>query len=37
MVDAGIRLLCLANQLQDAGKIVTLVFDDGVSGTQGYL
>src|SRR5262245_14338224 len=36
MVDAGIRLLCLANQLQDAGKIVTLVFDDGVSGTQGY-
>jgi signal transduction histidine kinase len=37
MVDAGIRLLCLANQLQDVGKIVTLVFDDGVSGTQGYL
>lgn len=37
MVDAGIRLLCLANQLRHVGKIVTLVFDDGVSGTQGYL
>jgi len=37
MVDAGIRLLCLANQLQYVGKIVTLVFDEGASGTQGYL
>jgi hypothetical protein len=37
MVDAGIRLLCLANQLQEVGKIVTLVFEDGVSGTQDYL
>jgi hypothetical protein len=37
MVDAGIRLLCLANQLQATGKIVTFVFDEGFSGTQGYL
>lgn len=37
MVDAAIRLLCLANQLQRIGKIVTFIFDEGVSGTQGYL
>lgn len=37
MVDAGIRLLCLANQLQHIGKIVTLIFDEGVTDTQGYL
>ena len=37
MVDAGIRLLCLANQLHHIGKMVTFVFDEGFSGTQGYL
>ncbi len=37
MVDAGARLLSLANQLQYDGNTVTLSFDEGYDGTQGYL
>jgi len=37
MVDSGARLLSLANQLQYDGNTVTLSFDEGYDGTQGYL
>jgi hypothetical protein len=37
MVDAGVRLLCFANQLRDVGKTVFLNFEEGESGTLGYL
>ena len=37
MVDAGTRLLSLVNQAAHAAKRVRLVFEDGTSGTMGYL
>ena len=37
MVDAGVRLLSLTNQLSAAGKNVLLAFDEGIVGTMGYL
>lgn len=37
MVDAGVRILSLANQLSSTGRYVTLVFEDGEAGTMGYL
>lgn len=40
MVDAGIKFLCLANQLRYAQKLVTLNFEEGEEseeGTYGYL
>src|SRR5438093_5932115 len=37
MVDAGARLLSLVNQLQYHGSTITLHFDEGYDGTQGYL
>ncbi len=37
MVDAGVRLLCLVNQLDSVGQEVTLEFDEGKTGTMGYL
>lgn len=37
MVDAGVRLLSLANQLDSRQKAVTLDFADGILGTMGYL
>lgn len=37
MVDAGVRLLSIANQLNHTTRKVTLVFDEGPSGTMGYL
>lgn len=37
MVDAGVRLLSFANQLQHVGKVVVLDFEEGESGTLGYL
>ena len=37
MVDAGVRLLCLLNQLDSTGKSVSLVFEEGEAGTMGYL
>lgn len=37
MVDAGIRLLSLANQLNAFGRPVTLDFEEGEEGAMGYL
>jgi hypothetical protein len=37
MVDAGVRILSLANQLASTGRLVSLIFDDGEVGTMGYL
>ncbi|MGD0919402.1 MAG: hypothetical protein ABSB22_23420 [Thermodesulfobacteriota bacterium] len=37
MVDAGARILSLANQLASTGSLVSLVFEDGQLGTMGYL
>jgi len=37
MVDAGVRLLSLVNQLCAAKKKVLLTFDEGILGTMGYL
>ena len=37
MVDAGVRLLSFANQLQMVGKSVALEFEAGIDGTMGYL
>src|SRR5689334_8581361 len=37
LVDTGIRLLSLSNQLQDVGKRVTLEFGREESATYGYL
>ncbi|MDA1035960.1 MAG: ATP-binding protein, partial [Chloroflexi bacterium] len=37
MVDAGVRLLSLANQLAHTTKRVRLVFQAGTEGTMGYL
>jgi hypothetical protein len=37
MVDAGIRVLSIANQLVSATKRVALVFSEGEPGTMGYL
>lgn len=37
MVDTGVRLLSLSNQLAHAGKEVTLDFEEGADGTYGYL
>lgn len=37
MVDVGTRLLSLANQLSRCTKRVVLDFEDGLSGTMGYL
>lgn len=37
MVDAGIRLLSLANQLRHIGKRIKLIFEEGENGTFGYL
>lgn len=37
MIDAGIRLLSLSNQLDLSGKAVTLDFAEGPDGTMGYL
>jgi len=37
MVDSGIRILSLANQLSLATKRVRLVFQEGEPGTMGYL
>ena len=37
MVDAGVRLLCFANQLRNVGKTVVLDFEEGEPGTLGYL
>lgn len=37
MVDAGVRLLSIANQLCHIGKTIVLSFEEGESGTLGYL
>ncbi len=37
MVEAGARLLSIANQLSLCTKKVVLVFEEGLSGTMGYL
>lgn len=37
MVDAGTKLLSLANQLAESTKFVTLDFEEGEEGTMGYL
>ncbi len=37
MVDAGVRLLALANQLDFSTRRVALEFDEGEAGTMGYL
>ena len=37
MVDSGAKLLSLTNQLCHAMKAVTIEFEDGESGTMGYL
>lgn len=37
MIDAGLRLLSLANQLDHCSVRVTLLFEEGESGTMGYL
>lgn len=37
MLDAGVRILSLGNQLSFTGRAVKLVFEDGNSGTMGYL
>ena len=37
MIDAAVRLLSLANQLDHAMKAVCLTFEEGEVGTMGYL
>lgn len=37
MVDAGVRLLSLANQLDASSRRVVLNFEEGLAGTMGYL
>lgn len=37
MVDAGVRLLSLANQLHSSSRRVTLDFEEAMTGTMGYL
>lgn len=37
MVDAGVIILCLANQLVRCTKTVQLIFAGGMEGTMGYL
>ncbi len=37
MVDAGTRLLSLVNQAAHVAKRVRLVFEEGATGTMGYL
>lgn len=37
MVDAGVRLLSIANQLSCSTRRVKLDFEEGVAGTMGYL
>lgn len=37
MVDAGVRLLSIANQLNHTTRKVTLDFEEGPTGTMGYL
>lgn len=37
MVDAGVRILSLANQLSSTGRYVVLDFEEGEAGTMGYL
>lgn len=37
MVDAGVRLLSLSNQLDHCSRRVILEFEEGESGTMGYL
>lgn len=37
MVDAGVRLLSLANQLHSTTRRVILNFEEGMTGTMGYL
>jgi len=37
MIDAGTRLLSLANQLAHSGKRVVLEFEEGLDGVMGYL
>ncbi|MBI4445363.1 MAG: sensor histidine kinase [Acidobacteria bacterium] len=37
MIDAGVRLLSFANQLRHVGKTIVLNFEEGESGTLGYL
>lgn len=37
MIDAGTRMLSLANQLASGGKQVTLEFEEGIGGVMGYL
>lgn len=37
MVDAGVRLLSIANQLNQTTRRVTLDFEEGLTGTMGYL
>lgn len=37
MVEAGVRLLSIANQLNHTTRKVTLDFEEGPSGTMGYL
>jgi hypothetical protein len=37
MVDAGVRLLSIANQLNTTSRRVKLEFEDGEAGTMGYL
>lgn len=37
MVDAGVRLLSIANQLSHTMRRIRLIFDEGEMGTMGYL
>jgi hypothetical protein len=37
MIDAGVRLLSLVNQIRHTGKTILLDFEEGESGTLGYL
>jgi hypothetical protein len=37
MVDAAVRILSLVNQLDNTGRPVTLVFEEGEAGAMGYL
>lgn len=37
MIDAGARILSLANQLAHGGKRVTFEFEEGLDGVMGYL
>lgn len=37
MVDAGVRILALANQLDNTSRRVVLEFEEGEAGTMGYL